>query len=94
MKKTKWKDKKKLEEHLRCTFFRINPDKESFDIFVGLGKIESYIRESNKKLIEESTKKSLIDDLSKRLLELKFEKHNSIKSNRLKWIVEKILPTL
>ena len=94
MKKTKWKDKKKLEEHLRWAFFRINPDKENFDIFVGLGKIESYISESNKKLIEESTKKSLIDYLSKRLLELKFEKHNSIKSKCLKWIVEKILPTL
>ena len=38
------------------------------DIFVELGKIESYISESNKELTEESTKKSLIDDLSKRLL--------------------------
>ena len=72
MKKMKQKDKKKLEEDFRCTFDRINPDKENFDIFVELGKIESYISESNKKLTEESTKKSLINDLSKILLELKF----------------------
>ena len=39
-----------------------------------------------------STKKSLIDNLSKRLLELEFEKHNSIKLKCLKWIVKKILP--
>ena len=61
---------KKLEEHLKCTFFKINPDKENFDIFLELGKIESYISESNKKLTKESSKKSLIVDLSKRLLEL------------------------
>ena len=85
------RQKKKLEEHLKCTFFRINPDKKHFDIFGGLGKIESYVSESNKKLIKQSTKKSLIDDLSKRLLELKFEKHESIKSKCLKWIVKKIL---
>ena len=61
---------KKLEEHLKCTFLKINPDKENFDIFLELGKIESYISESNKKLTKESSKKSLIVDLSKRLLEL------------------------
>ena len=81
-----------IEEHLKCTFFRISPDKENFDIFLELGKIESYINESNKKLTEESTKKSLIDDLSKRLSESKFEKHNSIKSKCVK--SKKILPTL
>ena len=42
----------------------------------------------------ESTKKSLIDDLSKRLLELQFKSSHSIKSKRLKWIVQKILPTV
>ena len=41
--------------------------------------------------MKKSTKKSLIDDLSKRLLELEFEKRNSIKSKCLKWIVKKIL---
>ena len=61
---------KKLEEHLKCTFFKINPDKENFDIFLELGKIESYISQSNKTLTKESSKKSLIVDLSKRLLEL------------------------
>ena len=63
--------------------------KKKFDIIIEFGKIESSISESNKKLIEKSTKKSLIDHLSKRLSELKFEKHNSIKLKFLKWIVKK-----
>ena len=45
--------------------------------------------------IKKSTKMSLIDDLSKRLLELEFKKefkqHNAIKSKCLKWIVKNIL---
>ena len=32
-------------------------------MFLELGKIKSYISESNKKLTEESTKKSFIDDI-------------------------------
>ena len=38
------------------------------------------------------TKKSLIDDLSKRLLELEFESNPSITSKCLKWIVKNVLP--
>ena len=37
-------------------------------------------------------KESLIDKISKRLLEFKFQKNNSIKLKGLKWIVKKILP--
>ena len=47
---------------------------------------------STKKQIEKSTKKSLIDDLSKQLLRLEFKSNNSIKSKCLKWIVKRILP--
>ena len=65
-------------------FIRINPDEENFIIFKEMNKIHKHIKKSTKKL--------LIDTLSKRLLELKFEKHNSIKSKCLKWIVKKILP--
>ena len=75
---------KALEKELGCVFIRINPDEKNFNIFEEINKIHRHI----KKL----TKKSLINDLSKRLLELEFEKHNSIKSKCLKWIVKKILP--
>ena len=74
------KQQKKLKEHLKYIFFRINPGKENFDIFVELGKIKSYISKSNKKLTDESTKNSLIDYLSKRLLQFKFMSHHLIKS--------------
>ena len=39
---------------------------------------------STKKQVEKSTKKSLIDDLSKQLLRLEFKSNNSIKSKCLK----------
>ena len=54
--------------------------------------MSTYIVESIKKQTEELTKKSLIDDLSKRLLGLEFKSNHSIKSKCLKWIVKKILP--
>ena len=66
-------------------FIRINPDEESFNIFKEINKIHRHIKKS--------TTKSLVDDFSKRLLELKFKLNHSIKSKCLKWIVEKILPT-
>ena len=42
--------------------------------------------------IKKSTKRSPIDDLSKRLLESEFKQHNAIKPKCLKWIVKNILP--
>ena len=66
-------------------FIRINPDEKNFNIFKEINKIQRHIKKS--------TKKSLIDDLSKRLLELEFKSNQSIKSKCLKWIVkEKYYP--
>ena len=48
------------------------------------------LKKENEKLRKD--KESLIDKISKRLLELEFEKHNSRKSKCLKWIANKILP--
>ena len=71
---------------------RINPAKDRFNVFNEIDLIQIFIAESNKKLTEESTKKStrksMIDRLSIRLLELEFKSNNSIK----KYIVKKILP--
>ena len=75
---------KALEKELDCVFIRINPDEKNFNIFKEINKIHRHIKKS--------TKKSLIDDLSKRLLELEFKSNHSIKSKCLKWIVKKILP--
>ena len=89
------KRQKAMEEKLNCKFIRINPDAENYDIFVEIGKIHSHISESNKKLTkkitEESTKKTFIDNISKRLLEPEFESNYSIKSKCLRFIVKKIL---
>ena len=56
--------------------------------------MQNYIVKSTKKLTEESTKKSLIDKLSDKLLRLEIKSNNSIKTNCLKYVVKKILPTL
>ena len=75
-----------LERELNCVFIRINPDAVDFNIFREINKIHRHIKKSSKK--------SLIDKISTRLLELEFVDNHSIKSKYLKWIVRKILPTL
>ena len=72
-----------IESH-GITIIRTNPDAADFDMNRLINQIYMHIIES--------TKKSLIDDLSKRLLELKFKQHNAIKSKCLKWITKNILP--
>ena len=44
---------KAIEKKLGCEFNRINPVKESFNIFVEIGKIQNYITKSTKILTEE-----------------------------------------
>ena len=77
---------KALERKLNSVLFRINPDAVGFNIFREINIIHRHIKKSSKK--------SLIDKISTRLLELEFVDNHSIKSKYLKWIVRKILPTL
>ena len=74
------------------TIIRTNPDAADFNMNRLINQIYKYIVESIKKQTKVSTKKSLIDDLSKRLLELEFKSNYSIKSKCLKWVVKNILP--
>ena len=55
-------------------FVRIYPDEENFNIFNAIDEIRKHIKKSTKY----SSKSSLIKKTTKRLLQLKFEKHNSI----------------
>ena len=61
---------KAIEQELGCVFIRINHDEESFNIFKPINEVRRHIKES--------TKKSLIDKISKRLLELKLKSDHSI----------------
>ena len=72
------------------TIIRTNPDAADFDMNRLINQIYTHITESTKKQTKVSTEKSLIDDLSKRLLELKFKQYNAIKSKCLKWVVKDI----
>ena len=71
---------KALEKELGCKFIRINPDKENFNVFKTINEIFRHIKESNKKSTEESTKKSLVGELSNKLLRPEFKSDNSIKT--------------
>ena len=75
---------KALEKELNCVFIRINPDEKDFNILKAINEIYRHIKNSSKK--------SLIDKISKRLLELEFKSNHSIKSKCLKWVVKNILP--
>ena len=97
-----------IAEYLDCKFIWINPDKKDFSAYNGHGEIYKYfdkfkkretkgLKKENEKLRKENEelredKESFIDKISKPLLELEFEKHISVKSKCLKWIVKKILP--
>ena len=78
------KRRQKELEKLGYHFIRINPDKIDFNDCEEFSRVSTYIAEWIKKQTEKSTKKLLIDDLSKRLLELEFKSNHSIKSKCLK----------
>ena len=86
------KSRQLMIESYGITIIRTNPDAANFDINRLINQICTHIIESTKKQTKVSTKKLLIDDLSKRLLELEFKQHNPIKSKCLKWIAKNILP--
>ena len=79
-----------IKEKLGCEFIRINPDEENFNIFKVINEIHRQIKELTKK----STKNSVIDELSNKVLRLEFKKDNSIKTKCLKYVVKHIFPTL
>ena len=70
-----------IEENIGCKIVRINPDTPDFKINRVINLVFMHIKQS--------TKKSLIEDLSKRLLELEFKSNHSVKSKCLKWIAKK-----
>ena len=80
---------KALEKELSYEFIRINSDEKDFNIFRVINEIHRHIKNSTEKLTEKSTKKSLIDELSNKLLRLEFKSNNSIKAECLKYVVKK-----
>ena len=72
---------KAIEKELGFAFIRINPDEENFNIFKAINETYRHIKKW--------TKKSLIDKISKRLLELEFKLNHSIITNALKRVAKK-----
>ena len=61
-----------IESH-GITIIRTNPDDADFNTYTLINQIHKHIIESTKNQTKVSTKKSLIDDISKRFLELEFK---------------------
>ena len=81
---------KALEKKLGCEFIRINPDEEDFSISKAINEINRHIKKSTKEI----NKKSLIDEISSRLLKIEFKSGDSIKTKLLKYLAKKVLPKL
>ena len=73
-----------IEKQLGCVFIWVNPDEENFNIFSAIIQIHRHIKKS--------TKKSLIEKISKILLKLEFKSNHSIITKSLKRVVKKLLP--
>ena len=72
-----------LTTELDCKFVRIDPDKKDFEIFRAINEIFRHIKQS--------TKKTVINKISTRLLRLD-KSDNIAKSKAIKFIVKKVLP--
>ena len=93
--KNKEKEKKNvIKTKLGGKIIRNNPDAKTFGIYYEMGIICDNINESNKQLTEESSKTSLIDKISQRLLELEFNSNHSIKSKALKYVAKNVMSPL
>ena len=81
-----------LERERNCVFIRITPDAADFNICKEINKIYRHINQSTIQQTEQKTKKSLVDNLSKELLELEFKHNDQLLTKFLKWIAKNILP--
>ena len=79
------KIQKTIKKELNCEFIRTNPDEKDFNIFTAINEIHRHIKKS---------KKSLIEELSNKLLRLEFKSNNSIKEKCLKYVVKHVFFTL
>ena len=77
-----------------CKFIRIDPLRENFDIVDEFSRIKDYLLKSANKATKKKNKKETIDEISDRLLNLKFKSNNSMKTKLLRWVVRKILPKI
>ena len=64
------KKKKAIEKDLGRKLIRINPDKQNFNERKTINEIYRHIEKLTKESAENSTKKSLIDEIFRRVLEL------------------------
>ena len=67
-----------LERELNCVFIRINLYAAEFNICKEINKIHRHINQSTIQQTEQKTKKSLLDNLSKELLELELKHHDQL----------------
>ena len=85
------KRKKATEQELVCEFLRIDLDKKDFDFFEVINEIFRNIKQLPNESTKKSTKKTIIDKTSMRLLGIEFKSNNMTKSKTIKYVVKRIL---
>ena len=81
---------KTIEKETGFTIIRINPDKEDFDDFVEISRIQNYIAESTRKIDKKSTK----NDVKELLKAASKFKNNDIISKFTRTFAKYLLPRL
>ena len=84
----KYKNRENQKENY--VFIGINPVAIDFNTFKEINKIHRHIKKLTKQQTKKQTKESIIDNLSKRLLELEFKHDNQTITKVLKWIFKNI----
>ena len=83
----------KIEKHSDCKFFhRLNPDAESFDIFLEISKIKYYITQSNRKTTK--GQKNKIKEQKRKFAKelLSYVSSSSMPVKRIKYFAKKYFP--
>ena len=80
-----------IKEKIGCKPIRTDPDAADFNIYRIINQVRMSIKQSTIKL----TRNSLIDDLSRELLEAVIELKSKCKKDRsklIKWVIKNVLP--
>ena len=83
------KRKNTIQQELDYEFIRIDPDKGDCDIFEAINKIFRHVKQSSNQLTKQSTKNTLIDKISMKVLALELISVDMIKPKALNLFVKK-----
>ena len=85
------KRKNTIQQELDYEYIRIDPDKDDCDILEAINKIFRHVKQSSNQLTKQSTKNTLIDKISMKVLALELISDNMIKPKALNLFLRKYI---